>query len=78
MVAIADLLDKLSDSRYTWQQLQDRPLPEGVDPLRLEAYLQDDEFQVRWVSRDNSSFCSEKKDRDSSREHQVKAVRSKH
>ena len=25
----------------------ERPLPEGVDPTRIEQYLHDDEFMVR-------------------------------
>jgi len=27
--------------------IQARPLPEGVDPLRLEIYLSDEDFEVR-------------------------------
>ena len=46
MVPIDDLLNKLSKTRYTWQELQERPLPEGVDPLKMEAYLHDSEFEV--------------------------------
>lgn len=46
MVAIDDLLNKLSKTRYTLEELQERPLPEGVDPLRMEAYLHDREFEV--------------------------------
>ena len=46
MVAIDDSLNKLSKTRYTWQELQERPLPEGVDPLKMEAYLHDSEFEV--------------------------------
>ena len=45
-MAIDDLLNKLNKMRYTWQELQDRPLPEGVDPLKMEAYLHDSEFEV--------------------------------
>ena len=46
MVAIDALLNKLSKTRYTLEELQERPLPEGVDPLRMEAYLHDREFEV--------------------------------
>ena len=45
-MAIDDLLNKLSKTRYTWQELQERPLPEGVDPLKMEGYLHDSEFEV--------------------------------
>ena len=51
MVAIDDLLNKLSKTRYTWQELQERPLPEGVDPLKMEAYLHDSEFEVNLSCR---------------------------
>ena len=51
MVAIDDLLNKLSKTRYTWQELQERPLPEGVDPLKMEAYLHDSEFEVNLPCR---------------------------
>ena len=44
-VPAEELLAKLSRSRYTWEELQDSPLPEGVDPLKLESYLEDDEFE---------------------------------
>ena len=33
-------------STYTWSELQEKPLPDGVDPLKLETYLDDEEFQV--------------------------------
>lgn len=42
----ADELQKLSRDRYTLKELQARPLPEGVDPKRLETYLGDEEFNV--------------------------------
>ncbi len=47
MVPVDELLNRLSGMRYTWRELQERPLPDGVDPLCLEAYLHDDEFQVQ-------------------------------
>ena len=33
-------------TQFTLKELQKRPLPEGVDPARLETYLSDEEFQV--------------------------------
>ncbi|RUS77684.1 hypothetical protein EGW08_014549 [Elysia chlorotica] len=39
------VLERLSQTRYSLARLQERPLPEGVDPLKLEAYLSDAEFQ---------------------------------
>ena len=37
----------LSRDNYSWEELQQRPLPDGVDPSRLEKYLSDDDFVVR-------------------------------
>ena len=40
----------LSRTEFTWEELQQRPLPPGVDPARIEAYLSTDAFQVLfWV-----------------------------
>lgn len=44
---IKDVYTKLTQTRYTLQELQERPLPDGVDPLKLESYLSDEEFEVR-------------------------------
>ena len=49
------MLSKLNRSRYTFKELQERPLPDGVDPLRLETYLGDEEFEV---SDGDNYFCS--------------------
>jgi supervillin len=46
-VSVQDLYERLTETKYTWQQLQERPLPEGVNPLKLEFYLEDSEFEVR-------------------------------
>ena len=46
----ADELQKLSRDRYTLKELQARPLPEGVDPKRLETYLGEEEFNVSAVT----------------------------
>lgn len=50
LVLVEDILSKLSRDRYTLAELQERPLPEGVDPSKLESYLSDEEFQVSFVS----------------------------
>ena len=31
---------------YSWSELRARPLPDGVDPAKLEKYLSDQDFQV--------------------------------
>ena len=41
----------LSRTSYSWEDLQQRPLPHGVDPARIEAYLDTLAFQV------NSAHC---------------------
>ena len=40
------VLDQLSKNNYTWEELQKRPLPDGVDPSRLEKYLSEEDFEV--------------------------------
>jgi len=40
--------DQLSRQEFSLQELQDRPLPPGVDPSRIEQYLADSEFQERF------------------------------
>ena len=41
------VLQQLSKSNYSWEELQQRPLPDGVDPSRLEKYLSDNDFEVK-------------------------------
>ena len=48
-VSSADLeatFSLLSRTSYSWEELQQRPLPHGVDPARIEAYLDTLAFQV--------------------------------
>ena len=42
----ADELKKLSRDQYSLEELQKKPLPEGVDPKKLESYLSNEEFNV--------------------------------
>ena len=49
-VDVVALLARLTRTRYTRPELQQRPLPEGADPLRLETYLCARDFEVS-VSR---------------------------
>jgi supervillin len=43
---VDDALAKLTVARvYTWEELQERPLPDGVDMERLETYLATEEFE---------------------------------
>ena len=46
LMPVQDLLKKLTKTRYTFHELLEVPLPEGVDPLKLESYLSDIEFEV--------------------------------
>ena len=45
VLQIKDELEKLKKATYLPQQLLQRPLPDGVDPLRLELYLNDEHFE---------------------------------
>ncbi|XP_035255043.1 supervillin-like isoform X3 [Anguilla anguilla] len=42
---VRDALARLTKAQYSVEELLGRPLPEGVDPLRLETYLSDLDFQ---------------------------------
>ncbi|XP_078327129.1 uncharacterized protein LOC111123958 isoform X12 [Crassostrea virginica] len=45
MTPLEDLLGKMTKSRYTYEELTEEELPEGVDAKRLESYLDDEEFE---------------------------------
>jgi len=49
---------RLSKSVYTFEELQQRPLPDGVNPNKLETYLSDKEFYVSWKSNFNKNDMS--------------------
>ncbi|XP_078701607.1 uncharacterized protein LOC144927773 isoform X5 [Branchiostoma floridae x Branchiostoma belcheri] len=52
-VLVKDVLKRLTKSHYTFDELMERPLPEGVDPMRLEKYLEEAEFErVLGMSRE--------------------------
>ncbi|XP_047662393.1 supervillin isoform X2 [Tachysurus fulvidraco] len=42
---VEDVLARLCQSTYPLAALQSRPLPHGVDPLRLEIYLSNEDFE---------------------------------
>ncbi|XP_069967787.1 platelet binding protein GspB isoform X5 [Bactrocera oleae] len=43
---ITDVLKQLTQTEYPLAILKERPLPEGVDPTRLELYLNEADFQT--------------------------------
>uniref|UniRef100_A0AAR2K0Z4 HP domain-containing protein n=1 Tax=Pygocentrus nattereri TaxID=42514 RepID=A0AAR2K0Z4_PYGNA len=45
IILVEDVLSRLCQSTYPLEALQSRPLPHGVDPLRLEIYLSDQDFE---------------------------------
>ncbi|XP_070829572.1 supervillin isoform X3 [Chaetodon trifascialis] len=45
IILVEDVLARLCQNTFPLAQLQARPLPEGVDPLRLELYLSDQDFE---------------------------------
>lgn len=53
------MLAKLCKTVYPLADLLARPLPEGVDPLKLEIYLSDEDFEVRreWVHWYSLCIC---------------------
>ena len=54
--SLSRTLEELSRSRYSWEELQRRPLPDGVDPAKLEKYLSDEDFEVRSIQIIRCSF----------------------
>ncbi|XP_064361925.1 supervillin isoform X19 [Dromaius novaehollandiae] len=46
IILVEDVLAKLCKTMYPLADLLARPLPEGVDPLKLEIYLSDEDFEV--------------------------------
>ncbi|XP_054479379.1 supervillin a [Anoplopoma fimbria] len=45
IILVEDVLARLCKTMYPLADLLARPLPEGVDPLRLEVYLSDEDFE---------------------------------
>ncbi|XP_029314118.1 supervillin a [Cottoperca gobio] len=45
IILVEDVLARLCKTTYPLADVLARPLPEGVDPLRLEVYLSDDDFE---------------------------------
>nr|XP_040046061.1 supervillin isoform X3 [Gasterosteus aculeatus aculeatus] len=46
LTLVQDALAQLTKTQYAVEELLLRPLPEGVDPQRLEVYLSDQDFQT--------------------------------
>ncbi|KAM9308207.1 supervillin [Gastrophryne carolinensis] len=46
IILVEDVLAKLCKRIYPLEELLARPLPEGVDPLNLEIYLSDKDFEI--------------------------------
>ncbi|KAK2900509.1 hypothetical protein Q8A67_008624 [Cirrhinus molitorella] len=46
IILVEDVLARLCQSTYPLATLQTRPLPHGVDPLKLEMYLTDEDFEA--------------------------------
>ena len=46
LTLVQDALAQLTKTQYPLDELLQTPLPQGVDPLCLEVYLSDQDFQV--------------------------------
>nr|XP_056713210.1 supervillin [Euleptes europaea] len=46
IILVEDVLSKLCKKLYPLTDILARPLPEGVDPLKLEIYLSDEDFET--------------------------------
>ena len=58
---------ELSRTEYSWEELQVRPLPPGVDPAKIESYLNDTVFRVSSPDRSFDSTLNKNNCRKSSR-----------
>ncbi|RXM35766.1 Supervillin [Acipenser ruthenus] len=58
IILVEDVLARLCKTHYPLDELLARPLPEGVDPLKLELYLSDDDFEVRNMSSSTANKTS--------------------
>lgn len=58
VVLVKEALSKLSRQQYSTEELTRKPLPEGVDPLRLEDYLSDQDFRVGHPSTRRVDTCA--------------------
>ncbi|XP_052346783.1 supervillin-like isoform X6 [Oncorhynchus keta] len=57
LTLVQDALAQLSKTQYPLEELLQTPLPEGVDPQRLEIYLSDHDFQtILEMKRDEYDF----------------------
>ncbi|XP_064820714.1 supervillin-like [Oncorhynchus masou masou] len=57
LTLVQDALAQLSKTQYPLEELLQTPLPEGVDPQRLEIYLSDHNFQtILEMKRDEYDF----------------------
>lgn len=45
-IKISEMLNELTQTEYPLSVLKERPLPEGVDPTKLELYLNDSDFKI--------------------------------
>lgn len=57
IILVEDVLARLCQNTFPLAQLQARPLPEGVDPLCLELYLSDQDFEVSKVKKNYLTFA---------------------
>lgn len=48
LTLVQDALALLNRTQFSVQDLLKRPLPDGVNPLHLETYLSDHDFQVSY------------------------------
>ncbi|XP_064474820.1 supervillin-like isoform X2 [Ornithodoros turicata] len=54
--SVQETLAELTKVHYSLEELKQDPLPEGVDPRRLEAYLSDDEFETVFECSKNKFY----------------------
>ncbi|CAF0986323.1 unnamed protein product [Rotaria sp. Silwood1] len=55
--SIIDVLNELCREQYTIEELRARPLPEGVDPSKIESYLSDADFHKEFRMTKNEFYA---------------------
>jgi len=56
VLKVEEELARLTHSTYPVAQLLQRPLPDGVDPTRLELYVDPQHFQVNTSNHGTHSY----------------------
>jgi len=64
------VFDELSRTEYSWEELQQRPLPPGVDPARIHNYIKETLFLEKFkMTKSEFNACPQWKQTEMKKEH---------